>query len=142
MNTNASCTPASHDNHERFIAVLEEGIEIQWLQYVTRCVQWFNVYLIFFKSQVRHHASIKDFCQDTLNGDQQHLQKTISHWRIQYRKLFPQVFPFVSTDYPENEPSSYPLLIVQTTTIVLVLTPSLDLSMKFGLDEPMIQLTT
>jgi hypothetical protein len=52
-----------------------------------------------------------EFCQDALNKERQDLRTAINEWRARCRKLFPQAFPFVSTDRAENEtlevPSSY-----------------------------------
>ncbi len=60
---------------------------------------------------VRRHASTQDFCLDTLKDSRRDLRKAIDQWRIRYRQLFPQVFPHITTDYPENDtlelPSSY-----------------------------------
>ncbi len=60
---------------------------------------------------VRRHGSTQDFCLNALNDSRRDLRKTIDQWRIRYRELFPQVFPHITTDYPENDtlelPSSY-----------------------------------
>ncbi len=60
---------------------------------------------------VRQRASTQGFCSDTLRDSHQDLHKAIDQWCIRYRQLFPQVFPHITTDYPENDtlelPSSY-----------------------------------